>query len=91
MKQNNKFKAVRVGSSDCERLATLRANHESEELKNLLARGFKVKAKRPRIQQEKHPKKVVVSLGEVMAATITLTWEEYQKRGQGLKIVMRID
>ena len=93
MKQNG-IKGIRVGSSDHDaRLAALKANHESQELKDLIARGFKVesaKKRRPRIKTVKTPKQVVVSLGEVMAATITLSWEDYQKHGTGLKIVMRI-
>ena len=81
--------AIRVGSSDPNWRADITANHESEELKSLIERGFTVTntKKRPRI---KIPKQVVVSLGEVMADTITISWESYQKYGKGMKIVMRI-
>jgi hypothetical protein len=86
----NKINAVRVGSSDPNRLADLKANHESQELKDLIARGYKVKSVRKRINTVKQPRQVVVSLGDVMAATLTISWENYQKFGKGMKIVMRI-
>jgi hypothetical protein len=88
MKQ--KINAVRVGSSDPNRLADLKANHE--KFQEMLANGWQVssKARRPRINTAKQPKQVVVSLGEVMAATVTISWENYQKFGKGMKIVMRI-
>lgn len=77
-----------------ERLAA-HIEFEKSELKQRLDEGWKVessriKHRRPRIKTVKTPKQVVVSLGEVMAATITLSWEDYQKHGTGLKIVMRI-
>jgi len=86
--------AVRVGSSDPNRVADLKANHEKFE--EMIANGWQVttvkKAKRPRIKKDtqKIPKQVVVSLGEVMAATVTISWENYQKYGSGMKIVMKI-
>jgi hypothetical protein len=91
MKKNN---AIRVGSSDPNRVAELKAAHQ--EFEKMLADGWKVtntkKAKRPRIKREdkRTPKQVVISLGEVMAATMTISWESYQRYGKGMKIVMRI-
>lgn len=64
-----------------------------EEFQKMLDNGYQLKevrVKRPRIKTPKVPKQVVVSLGEVMAATMTISWENYQKFGNGMKIVMRI-
>ena len=87
MKQ--KTNAVRVGSSDPNRLADLKANHE--KLKEMLANGWHIesaKVRRPRIKEARKPKAVVVTLGGEW--TVKLSFEEYQRRGSGLKIVMRI-
>ena len=85
--RQKRTKGIRVGSSDYQgRMAELRANHESEELKSLLARGFEVadvKVKRKRI-----PKKVVVSLGG--SWQLTMTTADYRLRGAGLKVIMEI-
>lgn len=85
-----RINAVRVGSSDPNRLADLKANHESQELKDLIARDYKVKSVRKRINTVKQPRQVVVSLGDVMAATLTISWENYQRYAKGMKIVMKI-
>ena len=83
-----------AGSSHLnEKIASLKANHNSDELKELkerLAAGETIVSchKRPRIKSAKTPKQVVVSLGE--GWTLKLSFSEYLKRGDGLKIVMRI-
>lgn len=86
--------AIRVGSSDPNWKKDITSNHESEELKSLIERGFTVTntKKRPRIKKKdvRIPKQVIVSLGEVMAATVTISWKSYQKHAQGMKIVMKI-
>ena len=46
------------------------------------------RVKRPRIQKETNPKKVVITLGG--SWTVTMSFEEYKKHGDGLKIVMKI-
>ena len=99
MKQN-RTRGEWVGCSDLtERKRELKRNHESEELKALKAKldaGWtgKVtgvthqKPKRQRIQKPATPRQVVVTLGGEW--TVTLNYEDYQKRGAGLKIMMRI-
>ena len=81
----NGIKAVRVGSSDnATRLAELRANHESAELKNLIERGFQVKdvkVKRPRIQKERF--KVIITCFGPMKVTS----EEFTKYCNDFKTV----
>ena len=62
-----------------------------EEFQKLLANGYQIKearVKRPRIKREAQPRQVVVTLGGEW--TVKLSFEEYQKRGDGLKIVMKI-
>jgi len=89
MKQNGIYRGEWAGCSDFnERRRELMRNHESEELKALIARGFKPKAKRPRIKVAKNPRQVVVTLGGDW--TLKLSFEEYKQRGDGLKVVMKI-
>lgn len=82
--------AVRVGSSNHEeRMKELRENHE--QFQKMLADGWKVteaKVKRPRHKVIKQPKEVVVTLGG--SWTLKMSFHDYQQRGEGLKIVMRI-
>ena len=62
-----------------------------EEFQRLLDNGYQIKearVKRPRIQKETNPKKVVITLGG--SWTVTMSFEEYKKHGDGLKIVMKI-
>ena len=87
MKQ--KINAVRVGSSDPNRLADLKANHK--KLQEMIDNGWHVESsrvKRPRIKKEREPRKVVITLGGTW--TVTMSFEEYKKHGDGLKIVMKI-
>ena len=92
MKQNGIYRGEWAGCSDFkERRANLQKAHE--EFQKMLDNGFKVsdvkvKHKRPRIKEARQPKQVVVTLGGEW--TVTLSFEEYKKRGSGLKIVMRI-
>jgi len=62
-----------------------------EEFKKMLAEGWQVtnakKAKRPRIQKTKTPRKVVIS---ILGNKMTVTYQEYLNRCQGFKIVMEI-
>lgn len=92
MKQNNNIRGEWAGSSHlAEKLEQARLGHE--EFQKMLAEGWQVKdvkAKRPRIKKDRQPRQVVVSLGDVMAATVTISWENYQKFGKGMKIVMKI-
>jgi hypothetical protein len=82
--------AVRVGSSNHkERMQELYENHE--KLQKMIDEGWQIKpirVKRQRIHKEKTPRKVVVTLGGDW--TVTMSFEEYKKHGEGLKIVMRI-
>ena len=88
MKQN--INGEWAGSSHlAEKLEQARLGHE--EFQKMLADGWQVKnvrAKRPRIKRDRQPRQVVVTLGGTW--TVKMTLEEYQKRGSGLKIVMRI-
>ena len=92
MKQNGIYRGEWAGCSDLtEKRKELTKAHE--EFQKLLDSGYQLKearVKRPRIKKERQPKQVVVSLGDVMNVTMALNWEDYQKRGKGLKIVMRI-
>ena len=66
-------------------------NKAHEEFQRLLDNGYQIKearVKRPRIQKETNPKKVVITLGG--SWTVTMSFEEYKKHGDGLKIVMKI-
>lgn len=62
-----------------------------EEFQKMLADGWQVtnvrKAKRPRIQKAKTPRKVVIS---ILGNKMTVTYQEYLNRCQGFKIVMEI-
>ena len=62
-----------------------------EEFERMLAEGWQVtnakKAKRPRIQKTKTPRKVVIS---ILGNKMTVTYQEYLNRCQGFKIVMEI-
>ena len=82
-----------ISSSTPNRKERLKAHKEFEasDLKKMLDEGWQVKAikpKRPRIKKEVQPRQVVVTLGGNW--TVKLSFEEYQKRGDGLKIVMKI-
>ena len=62
-----------------------------EEFQRMLDNGYQIKearVKRPRIKKDVQPRQVVVTLGGEW--TVKLSFEEYQKRGDGLKIVMKI-
>lgn len=81
----NRINAVRVGSSDSNRLADLKANHK--RFQEMLANGWKVenaKIKRPRIVK---PREVEVS---IFGGKVRMTFAEYQQHGQGLKVLMEI-
>lgn len=92
MKQN-RINAVRVGSSNhAERLAELKANHESQELKNLIERGFsvknvEVKHRRPRIKVSPKPRYVVTL---VFGKELQMTIEEFNTKGAGFKKIREI-
>ena len=61
------------------------------EFQKMLDNGYQLKearVKRPRIKKDRQPRQVVVTLGGEW--TVKLSFEEYQKRGDGLKIVMKI-
>jgi len=90
MKQNT-IKGEWVGGTQSpkERREDLLKAHE--EFLQMLADGWQIKSarvKRPRIQKEKKPRQVIVSLGGTW--TLRMSFEDYQKRGDGLKITMRI-
>ena len=82
--------AVRVGSSNHEeRMKELKENHE--QLQKMLADGWQVtdaKVRRPRHKVIKQPKEVVVTLGGEW--TLRMSFNDYQLRGSGLKVVMRM-
>ena len=88
--RQNRISGIRVGSSNhTERMKELQENHK--RLQEMLDNGWKIssaRVKRPRIKREETPRKVVVTLGGTW--TVTMSFEEYQKRGDGLKIVMKI-
>ena len=79
-----------AGCSDLtERRKELTKAHE--EFQRMLDNGYQIKearVKRPRIKKDRQPRQVVVTLGGEW--TVKLSFEEYQKRGDGLKIVMKI-
>ena len=79
-----------AGCSDLtERRKELTKAHE--EFQKMLDNGYQIKearVKRPRIKKDIQPRQVVVTLGGNW--TVKLSFEEYQKRGDGLKIVMKI-
>ena len=79
-----------AGCSDLtERRRELTKAHE--EFQKMLDNGYQIKearVKRPRIKKDVQPRQVVVTLGGNW--TVKLSFEEYQKRGDGLKIVMKI-
>ena len=79
-----------AGCSDLtERRRELLKAHE--EFQRMLDNGYQIKearVKRPRIKKDVQPRQVVVTLGGEW--TVKLSFEEYQKRGDGLKIVMKI-
>ena len=79
-----------AGCSDLtERRKELTKAHE--EFQKMLDNGYQIKearVKRPRIKKDRQPRQVVVTLGGEW--TVKLSFEEYQKRGDGLKIVMKI-
>ena len=89
MKQTN-YRGEWAGCSDLtERREELSKAHE--EFQKMLDNGYQIKearVKRPRIKKDKQPRQVVVTLGGTW--TVKMTLEEYQKRGDGLKIVMKI-
>lgn len=89
MKQNV-YRGEWAGCSDlADRKKELAKAHE--EFQRMLDNGYQIKearVKRPRIKKETQPKQVVVTLGGNW--TVKLSFEEYQKRGDGLKIVMKI-
>lgn len=78
----NTFKGVRVGSSDPNRLKELRKAHE--EFQKMLADGWQItsvkKVKRPRIQREKTPRKVEVSIMNGLIKVI-VDFVEWQAHG----------
>ena len=89
MKQKVIYRGEWAGCSDLtERRKELSKAHE--EFQKLLDSGYQLKEarKRPRIKKERQPRQVVVALGGTW--TVKLSFEEYQKRGDGLKIVMKI-
>ena len=88
-----KCNGVRIDSSKhAEYLEELKRNHESEELKELLARGYKAASakKRPRVKSNEvvHPVKVVVTAPNC-DWTLTVTWEHFKEKGGNCKIVKR--
>ena len=89
MKYNN-YRGEWAGCSDLtERRKELNKAHE--EFQKMLDNGYQIKearVKRPRIKKDRQPRQVVVTLGGEW--TVKLSFEEYQKRGDGLKIVMKI-
>lgn len=84
------MKSRLIGCSDFkERYEELKKNHE--EFLKMVENGFQIKSvrpKRPRIKEKKNPKAVVVTLGGEW--TVTLSFDDYKKRGEGLKVVMKI-
>lgn len=61
-----------------------------EEFQRLLDSGFEikeVKKKRPRIQKSKTPREVLVS---IFGGKVKMSFEEYQQRGQGFRVIMEI-
>ena len=89
MKQKD-YRGEWAGCSDLtERRKELTKAHE--EFQKMLDNGYQIKearVKRPRIKKDVQPRQVVVTLGGEW--TVKLSFEEYQKRGDGLKIVMKI-
>lgn len=89
MEQNN-IRGQWAGSSHlAEKKEELLKAHE--EFQRMIANGYQIKeakVKRSRIKKVKNPKQVVVSLGE--GWTLRLSFSDYLKRGDGLKIIMRI-
>ena len=89
MKQKD-YRGEWAGCSDLtERRKELTKAHE--EFQKMLDNGYQIKearVKRPRIKKDVQPRQVVVTLGGNW--TVKLSFEEYQKRGDGLKIVMKI-
>ena len=84
-------KGVKVGSSNRkEWLAELEANHESEELRDLKERGFKVVKVRKRVKASEiqYPVKVTVTAPNC-DWTLTVSWEHFLKKGGNCKIVKR--
>ena len=82
-------RGIRVGSSDPNRLNDLKENHKLfEEMRDNGWEITSTRVRRPRIKNAVQPKAVVVTLGGEW--TVTLSYADYQKRGDGLKIVMKI-
>ena len=88
--KHNVYRGEWAGCSDLtERRKELTKAHE--EFQKMLDNGYQIKearVKRPRIKNDVQPRQVVVTLGGNW--TVKLSFEEYQKRGDGLKIVMKI-
>ena len=87
---NNNQRGQWAGYSNFkERYNELKQAHE--EFQKLLDSGYEItavkKARRPRIQKAKTPRKVVIS---VLGNKTTVTYQEYLNRCQGFKIVMEI-
>lgn len=87
----NTFRGVRVGSSDPNRLKELRKAHE--EFQKMLADGWQItsvkKVKRPRIQKEKTPRKVEVSIMNGLVKVI-VDFTEWQAHGSIGRIIKEI-
>lgn len=85
------FKGIRVGSSDPNRLKELREAHK--EFEKMLADGWQVtnakKAKRPRIQKIKVPRKVEVSIMNGLVKVI-VDFTEWQAHGSVGTVVKEI-
>ncbi|MBQ7429411.1 MAG: hypothetical protein IJV29_07055 [Butyrivibrio sp.] len=62
-----------------------------QKFERLLDNGYEItsvrKAKRPRISKPKTPREVEVA---IFGSKVRMTFAEYQQRGQGLKVVMKI-
>lgn len=90
----DKPKGVKVASSDPHHHENLKkeveANRQSPEWKELMARGWKpaIESSRPKVKASeiKHPKKVAVTC-EGRTWALIVSWEYYQKKGAGCKIV----
>ena len=88
MKQNK----IRGEWAGCSHLKEKREelSKAHEEFLKMLDNGFEikeVKKKRPRISSPKTPKAVLVS---ILGGKVKMTFEEYQKRGQGFRVIMEI-
>lgn len=87
--ENRNYRGEWAGCSHLkERREELLKAHE--EFQKLLENGFKLKeakVKRPRIQKEKAPRKVVIS---VLDHKTTVTYQEYLSKCQGFRIIMEI-